>query len=162
MTYSSGVVIDFLDYAQVFSPVITANNAHRVRMVRVIESGEHLKATMKTYRECDKDGNGRLTWNNGEIRDFITACFRQHGLHPPNEEQMFAMYERFDKDKNNALDMRECLEMVDALFRSTFIVEGSQAGSIKTQPVKYVRATSPGASSMPRVVQTASAPSTTV
>merc|ERR1719199_434410 len=160
MTYSSGVVIDFLDYAGVFSPVTNANNVHRGRMVRLIESGEHLKATMKTYRECDKDGNGKLTWNNGEIRDFITACFFQHGLSPPNEEQMFTLYSKFDKDRNNALDMRECLEMVDALFRTTFIVDGSGAGPqvIQSQPVRsFVRAASPS-SNVPvagqRVVQT--------
>ena len=40
------------------------------------------------------------------------------------EEQTFCLYSQFDKDKNNALDMRECLEMIDALFRSTFILEG--------------------------------------
>jgi len=147
MTYSSGVVIDFLDHSHIFAPVITANNSHRTRMVRIIETGEHLKTTMKTYRDCDKDGNGRLTWNNGEIRDFISACFRQHGLSSPNEEQMFSMYSKFDKDKNNALDMRECLEMVDALFRSTFIVDSAGGGKVvaKTlsQPANYMRSTSP-------------------
>jgi len=155
MTYSSGVVIDFLDHSQTFHPVITANTSHRVRMVRLIESGEHLKATMRTYRDCDKDGNGRLTWNNGEIRDFITACFRQHGLSPPNQEQMFAMYSQFDKDKNNALDMRECLEMVDALFRSCFVLESASNGGVgvtTSQPARVLRAPSPGAS-QPRIAQ---------
>jgi Ca2+-binding EF-hand superfamily protein len=143
MTYSSGVVIDFIEHATVFGTVIAANNAHHVRMVRIIETGEHLKSTMKTYRECDKDGNGRLTWNNGEIRDFITACFKQHGLFPPNEEQIYAMYVKFDKDKNNALDMRECLEMVDALFRSTFIVhDGNSSVKTATQSNSVVQSNS--------------------
>merc|ERR1719223_573412 len=106
MTYTSGVTVDFMEFAQTFTPVIVANQVHRVRMIRVLETGEHLKTTMRTYRECDKDGNGRLTWNNGEIRDFISACFRQHGLVPPDEEQTFHMYNKFDKDKNQYLDMR--------------------------------------------------------
>jgi hypothetical protein len=148
MTYSSGVVIDFIEHATIFGTVISANSAHRVRMVSLIETGEHLKATMKTYRDCDKDGNGRLTWNNGEIRDFITACFHQHGLYAPSEEQIYGMYVKFDKDKNNALDMRECLEMVDALFRSTFIVhEGSSAvhATVQNQPAvtTFARSVSP-------------------
>jgi len=169
MTYSSGVIIDFLDHSQSFATVIQSNHHHRGRMIRQIETGEHLKATMKTYRECDKDGNGKLTWNNGEIRDFIAACFRQHGLNEPTEDQMFTMYSKFDKDRNNALDMRECLEMVDALFRSTFIVEGAGSGKAtpKSQqttkprvPADYkvpARATSPSVVTTKRIMQ---APST--
>jgi Ca2+-binding EF-hand superfamily protein len=123
MTYSSGVVVDFHEYARLYQPIIAASVPHRSRMIQVIEGGDHLKTTMRTYRECDKDGNGRLHWSNGEVRNFIEACFRQHGLLPPNEEQMFYMYSKFDKDKSFYLDMRECLEMVDALFRSTFPTE---------------------------------------
>jgi len=89
-------------------------------MVRKIESGDLLQAAMITFRECDKDGNGRLTWNNGEIRNFITACFKQHNCTPPNEEHLFALYSTFDKDRNNVLDRTECLEMVDAIFRQSF------------------------------------------
>jgi len=162
MTYSSGVVIDFREHGTVLQPVITANLAHRVRMTRIIESGDHLKATMRTYRECDKDGNGRLTWNNGEIRDFIAACFRQHGLSPPNEEQIFNLYSKFDKDKNNALDMRECLEMIDALFRSTFIVESS-GNQVQPTAMRSLRASSPVQTMMqPRVVQAGALIPTTI
>lgn len=143
MTYNSGVIIDFLDFSSHFGPLISANNAHRAKMVRIIETGEHVKATMKTYRDCDKDGNGRLTWNNGEIRDFIAACFLQHGLNPPSEQQIFAMYNKFDKDKNQYLDMRECLELVDAIFRSTFLAEHIEKPRvIQTAPVR-LRGTSP-------------------
>jgi hypothetical protein len=153
MTYSSGVIINFVEFANVCAPLITTNQPHRARMIRVIESGEHLKATMRTYRECDKDGNGRLTWNNGEIRNFISACFVAHGLTPPHEDQIYNMYTQFDKDKNHYLDMRECLEMVDALFRSTFIVETQVHGSpsLSGRFVQPVPVASPGSST--RVVR---------
>lgn len=58
---------------------------------------------------------------------------------------MFALFSTFDKDKNNALDMRECLELVDAIFRTTFIVEASSPNVVKAAApgtVKYVGGTS--------------------
>jgi hypothetical protein len=159
MTYSSGVVIDFLDHSKHFQPVIVANSMHRPRMMRIIETGDHLKATIRTYRECDKDGNGRLTWNNGEIRNFITACFRDHGLSPPSEDQMFTLYHKFDTDKNQYLDMRECLEMVDAMFRTTFIAEAPGEVVVQASPAPvYGRSTSPTLISSNKVVAVGSAP----
>merc|ERR1719424_695736 len=71
---------------------------------------------MRTFTECDRDGNGRLEWNNGEIRNFITACFRQQGSPPPSDQQVAAIYSKFDADNNGVLDRSECLRMVDVLF----------------------------------------------
>lgn len=46
--------------------------------------------------------------------------FRQYGLHPPSEQQMYQLYTRFDADRNAALDARECICLADALLRSVF------------------------------------------
>jgi len=143
MTFACGVTIDFIECREVFTPVAVANRDHHTRMIRMLDSGEHMQTTMSIYRECDRDGNGFLTWNNGEIRNFISACFRQHGLTPPEEEHLYHIYSKFDRDRNHALDMRECLDMVDALFRSIFVsqtrLSTASAMNVKVQETGLVK-----------------------
>merc|ERR1719424_1029123 len=96
----------------------------------VMLSGNRAQATMRTFTECDRDGNGRLEWNNGEIRNFITACFRQQGSSPPSDQQVVTIYRKFDVDNNGVLDRSECLRMVDVLFQST----SNDAYMLNSQP----------------------------
>merc|ERR1719265_2527319 len=49
--------------------------------------------------------------------------FRRHGMSPPRDQQMYQLYQKFDADRNTVLDARECLCLVDALFRSVFYAE---------------------------------------
>mmetsp|Transcript_42136 Transcript_42136/g.78836 ORF Transcript_42136/g.78836 Transcript_42136/m.78836 type:complete len:936 (-) Transcript_42136:15-2822(-) len=123
ITYPSGVNVDLVEFARTWHTLVLRNQPQRVRMVRCLESGDHLRQALQTYRECDKDHNNRLTWNNGEIRNFISASFHHFGLVPPPEESIYQMYQKFDRDRNYALDARECLELVDALFRICFVVD---------------------------------------
>jgi hypothetical protein len=66
----------------------------------------------------DKDGNGVLTWNNGEIRDYVIACIRGHHLPVPIEADIYKLYVAFDLDKNACLDTCECVCLADALARA--------------------------------------------
>merc|ERR1719149_230018 len=87
---------------------------------------------LDTFSDCDKDGIGRLEWNNGEIRNFITACFRQQGSPPPSDQQIAAIYSKFDADNNGVLDRSECLQMVDALFRPTSMGDDRSQATMRT------------------------------
>jgi len=49
--------------------------------------------------------------------------FKGYGLTPPEETQIYDVYIKFDRERCMYLGERECLCIVDVLFRSTFIVE---------------------------------------
>eukprot|EP00439_Symbiodinium_sp_Y106_P043368 s2231_g5.t1 len=74
-----------------------------------------LRNTLEIYRACDRSASGNLQWANGEIQEFISLVFRQHGLPPPSPTDMYQLFLRFDEDRNSVLDARECVCMVDAL-----------------------------------------------
>lgn len=146
LTYPSGAYVNFQEFSKVLAPVAAVNAAHRARIIPAIESGDLVRQTLQTYTACDKDLTGFLSWNNGEIRNFIASVFQQHGLSPPNEQQMYQLYSKFDADRNSVLDARECLCMVDALFRSIFFTDtqhqqGFVAGpSAAVSPLQALRA----------------------
>jgi len=118
-----GLTVNCQELSSQMSVVQTANVRHRPRMIRIIEAGDHVRTSLQVYHSCDKDSSGLLEWHNGEIREFIAKTFQRLDLVPPPEEQMYRMFKTFDRDRNNALDALECVEMVDALMRSCFITE---------------------------------------
>jgi len=126
ITYPSGASVNFRELSAAFAPVAAVNASHRSRIIPALESGDLVRQTLQTYAACDREMTGFLSLHNGEIRDFIAAVFQQQGLGPPDENQMYQLYMKFDADRNSVLDARECLCMVDALFRSIFF-EGPPA-----------------------------------
>jgi len=139
ITYPSGALVNFQELAPSLAQVAAANAPHRARIVPAIESGDLVRQTLQTYIACDRDSTGFLNWNNGEIRNFIGSVFQQQGLSPPNEHQMYQLYAKFDADRNGVLDARECVCLVDALFRATFHTDS---------PMQQV----PGLAAMPGLV----------
>jgi len=123
ITYPNGVTIDISEFVASLMSVVSANAKHRTAMVRSIESGSFLRHAYDHFATCDKNGSGFLTWNNCEIRDFIVDIFKGYGLTPPEETQIYDVYIKFDRERCMYLGERECLCIVDVLFRSTFIVE---------------------------------------
>lgn len=123
ITYPNGAMVNIQELSACFTPAAALYAPHRARILPAIESGELVRQTMRIYTACDRDRNGTLSWNNGEIRNFIATVFAQHGLTPPSEQQTMMLFQRFDTDHNGVLDARECLFMVDALFRSIFFLE---------------------------------------
>lgn len=141
VTYPCGTRVDFQETANAFAPIAASNQPHRSRVIAAIESGELLRQTLRVYMACDKDGNGFLSWNNGEIQAFISTLFQLQGLNPPDVYQMYQLYLKFDTDKDTVLDSRECLCLVDALFRSIFF-PGPVAPQI-SNPVAIAQPTRP-------------------
>jgi len=137
ITYKTGVTVDVLDVASMLQSCITINTPHLSRMARIIESNEHIKTSARIFFHSDRDVNGRLTWNEGEIREFIGAVFQHYGLHPPLEDQMYGIFSKFDLDRSGSLDAMECAELVDALLRSLFTAASRDRGY--TQPPSGVK-----------------------
>lgn len=123
VTYPGGASVSFPELAASLTPIALANAQHRARIIPAIESGDVLRQTLRTYAACDRDRSGFLSWYDGQIQNFISSVFQQLGLTPPDDQQMFQLYTKFDVDRNRVLDARECLCLVDALFRSIFFKE---------------------------------------
>eukprot|EP00931_Biecheleriopsis_adriatica_P056491 TRINITY_DN33475_c0_g1_i1.p1 TRINITY_DN33475_c0_g1~~TRINITY_DN33475_c0_g1_i1.p1 ORF type:complete len:984 (+),score=123.35 TRINITY_DN33475_c0_g1_i1:127-3078(+) len=169
ITYPNGCHINFQEVAPIVAPVAAANESHRPRMIPHIESGDLVRQTLQTYMACDRNHSGNLHWNNGEIQDFISAVFRQQGLAPPNDSDMYQLFIKFDEDKNSVLDARECVCLVDALFRAVFYSEephfpqsraalppprvlnphGGNSAILQTRPSSYLPAALPSSLSIP-------------
>lgn len=120
MAYPGGANVNFAEFAPSFSHVAAANAPHVPRIVPSIENGDVVRQTLRLYIACDHDLSGRLSWQNGEVQDFLTHVFDQYGLSSPSEQQMYELYRKFDSDRNTVLYARECLCLVDALFRAIF------------------------------------------
>lgn len=130
--YPSGVLINIQEYALILAPLAAVNVEHRPRILHSIESGELVMITLEAYQASDRDGNGFLSWNDGEIRDFITRVFQHYGLSVPSEGQMFELYSQFDLDRSSYLDARECLCLVDSLFRSVFFIMEDEVNLVQS------------------------------
>ena len=119
-------------------PVLSQNSRHRSRMVAAIESGELLKESMRLFKQCDADRNGKLTWNEGEIRRFISQVLQHYNLVVPSEEQLYEIYRHFDRDRSYSLDVRESLCLVDAVVRAMYVDGVSPTHSVGSRPSREV------------------------
>ncbi|CAK9105782.1 Sulfatase-modifying factor 2 [Durusdinium trenchii] len=120
-------------------PVLSQNAQHRQRMIMAIESGELLKEAMRLFKECDRDRNGKLTWNQGEIRSFISQVLQHYNLIVPSEEQLYLIYRHFDKDTSYSLDVRESLCLADAVVRSMFLDVSPAHSAVSRSSVRSLR-----------------------
>lgn len=79
------------------------------------------------FEEVDGNGNGKLTWNEGEIRDFIHAVFKKCGLPQPRGDSVFyGVYQRFDVNGSNALNEDECCSMVKGIVKAIYKHDGGE------------------------------------
>merc|ERR1712038_203842 len=84
------------------------------------------------FRQVDKDMNGTLDWNSGEIRTFIKALLNMKGLPHFGEKDIWKLYRKFDKDDNRRLDMHEARNLAHALLYG--IVHFGRKGGLGNGP----------------------------
>eukprot|EP00929_Paragymnodinium_shiwhaense_P069680 TRINITY_DN35147_c0_g2_i1.p1 TRINITY_DN35147_c0_g2~~TRINITY_DN35147_c0_g2_i1.p1 ORF type:complete len:479 (+),score=117.05 TRINITY_DN35147_c0_g2_i1:392-1828(+) len=136
--YTLSLPAEFQELPMLLQGCIQQNAVQQGRMSRLIETGEHVRAAVNIQLYHDKDRNGVLTWNSGEIREFIQGLFRYFGLVPPAEQQMYQIFLRCDQDRSNSLDARECIVMADAIFRTmfapgiTYVTRGSVVSTVSS------------------------------
>jgi len=112
--------VDFAELPSLVGPLPKVEDIEqRLQLIRHLESGGFVQAALQTYRTIDVEQDGCLTWNNSRIHNFATAVFREHQITPLAEKQLYKVYALFDGGKRMPLDARDCLCLVDALFRAT-------------------------------------------
>eukprot|EP00927_Polykrikos_kofoidii_P035557 TRINITY_DN30113_c0_g1_i1.p1 TRINITY_DN30113_c0_g1~~TRINITY_DN30113_c0_g1_i1.p1 ORF type:complete len:1331 (-),score=244.65 TRINITY_DN30113_c0_g1_i1:239-4093(-) len=125
ITYSSGVVIDFVESTPLLRPLALENAAHRVQMIEHIERGGLLRLALQVFK--DVNTTGYLAWHDGWLLYFVTALFAELELTPPSAAQVHWIYDKFDEGRNAHLNTSECLCLIDALFRAVFFIEDTTA-----------------------------------
>lgn len=97
---------------------------------------DHVKVTIRTiFNECEKTGDGQLSWNNSEIRHFINLLFKEHGLEVPalEETHWYQLYRNFDKDRNYQLGFEECVQFAKYLHEECLRRGGGQSHGLQHQ-----------------------------
>lgn len=103
------------------------NAMHRPWMVAMIKSGDHLRAAMLLFDDADNDKNGVLTWNNGEVRNYVHEVFAKFGLTPPEDSVLHQVFVMIDREGIAILDPLGALCLIDAMLRVLFSVhEGGE------------------------------------
>jgi len=120
VVYPNGVRVDFPMYSDTLASVGRRNAQSRMRTIRAIEDGEIMRLALMTFRACDCEMKGYLSWASGEISSYISAIFRQRGLESPTQSDMRQLYLNLDVKRNKRLNADECLYLTDALFRAAF------------------------------------------
>merc|ERR1712190_580416 len=86
----------------------------------------------------DRDGNGKLEWNNGEVRNFIANLYARKGLPPPDDTTMYQMYRAFDANNDGGLNEAEAQRMAHATVLSLCSALGIPTEAAAQSPVTKV------------------------
>lgn len=72
------------------------------------------------FMKADGDDDGRITWNSGEILDFVKGVFQHFGIDAPPWPQPFwySLYRKTDYDHSYALDQNEAFSFAKQCFES--------------------------------------------
>lgn len=99
------------------APVAASNHD---RLASAVESGHLTQTARQVFADCDRDSAGYLTWNSGQIRDFIGKAFGLLSLPVPPEQQVYQLYCALDQNRSTMLDMSECIQLIDLLVCACF------------------------------------------
>lgn len=71
--------------------------------------GPVMAVAPKLFAHCDTDHDGKLQWNQGEIRMFVHELFKHYDVHLPQwqDRVWYELYRQCDRDQDYALEMRE-------------------------------------------------------
>jgi hypothetical protein len=89
-------------------------------VLHMMRSGALREAAVRLFQSHDVAHAGYLEWNNGGIRNLITDVFRTMSLNMPTEQQMYAMYSRFDAQGAWRLDLFDCTRLVEMLVYAVY------------------------------------------
>ncbi|CAJ1394839.1 unnamed protein product [Effrenium voratum] len=115
MTYFGKIKVDFDDEALGLGPLASVNFAQRAAASAAVERGDALRAALRHFREA----GGETSLDPKALRDFLTKVFQEHGLTPPLEPHIKAVYDLFNPPPAEPrLDALHCLGLTDALLRA--------------------------------------------
>jgi hypothetical protein len=118
----TGIRIDADLMRQELAKAIDANASKKPRMSVVIQEGRHGGTALSAFDECDDDGNGVLTWNNGEVRAYVHKVFNLFDLVPMDDITLHRAFLLIDREKLTILDPLKALILIDVIFRVIFYV----------------------------------------
>jgi len=80
------------------------------------------------FREVDADSDGKLEWNNDEIREFVRIVFKRHSVVMPDwqESVWYEMYRHADLDRSNSLELDEAVNFAQHCLDVALVALGDQ------------------------------------
>jgi len=104
-------------------------DAHRDKVIASVQKQDIARYAASQFKAIDVNGNGRLEWNNGELRTFIVNVCSYCGLPELAEPQMLEMCLKFDTDKDGCLNQEDCRCLVEMLSRSMYSVQKADSAT---------------------------------
>lgn len=78
---------------------------------------------LQVFEKTDAEMIGSIDWNSRKISSFIKGAFQRLKLQEPEEQQMYWMYTKFDKNGDWRLDKEECLDLIQMLCFTLLNIE---------------------------------------
>lgn len=136
IAYSTGVVIQFADFAELLQSLAYANAQHKPRMLKNMATCNLLKHALEVFQRFDS-GTGYFTCD--KLVGFVAAVFSEERLQAPTTHQVAVFFDKFAQGKPK-LNTSECLCLVDAIFRAILHCDARKAGFVgqgKRRPPRY-------------------------
>jgi len=123
-TYAGrGTTVQWEQHYDIMETMQPVYAKHKLAIDEWLHSERFAKDVHKIFRRVDQRRAGKLDWNRGEIRMFMTKIFEEKDWPSlPAEFDMYTLYREFDVNHDYALEEFECLNfahaVVSVLFRS--------------------------------------------
>merc|ERR1719460_3385704 len=111
-----GAVVEWEQHYDIMETMTPVYAKHRLAIDEWLHSDRFAADVAKIFRKVDRDRKGKLDWNKGEIRMFMSKVFEEKDWpYLPAEFDMYTLYREFDVNHDYALELDECLNFAHAV-----------------------------------------------
>jgi len=89
----------------------------------VLRSGVIKDTAESLFKAHDTNNDGKLSWENYEIKSFIERLHRKYDLPCPSKEQSYNTFQRFDEDKSGHWEWSEAANFVEMFHYQLSLME---------------------------------------
>lgn len=78
------------------------------------------KVTEDIFRQLDRNHDGRIEWNSGEIKGFVTALFKRYAVQMPQwaDQVWYDMFHTCEIERRHAITLQESLQFARKCFQA--------------------------------------------
>jgi hypothetical protein len=84
-------------------------------------TGALSKATSNVFKQLDRNADGRIDWNSGEIKGFVLAIFKRYSVPLPSwpDQRWFEKYHECSVHRRHAISLEEAIKFARICFEAT-------------------------------------------
>lgn len=93
----------------------------------------------RLFSHADGDHDGRLRWNEGEIRQFVHDLFKHYEIHLPQwqDHVWYELYRQCDRNMDYALELQETMDFARHCFELALHSYATVTGHASHQPLGH-------------------------